>query len=49
VTTHLERIYRRLGITSRGKLADYVLDGSGPAGAGLRTATDTGRATRPKD
>jgi DNA-binding NarL/FixJ family response regulator len=39
VTTHLERIYRRLGLSSRAELSRYVVEQTGPA---LRTATDTG-------
>jgi ATP/maltotriose-dependent transcriptional regulator MalT len=44
VTTHLERIYRRLGFSSRAELSRYVAASADP---GLRTATDTGSvATR---
>lgn len=39
VTTHLERIYRRLGISSRAELSRYVAASAGPE---LRSATDTG-------
>jgi DNA-binding CsgD family transcriptional regulator len=39
VTTHLERIYRRLGISSRAELSRYVAADAPP---GLRRATDTG-------
>ena len=49
VTTHLERIYRRLGIASRGELTSYLRDDSGRTSTGLRTATDTGRGDRRKD
>ena len=33
VTTHLERIYRRLGISSRAELSRYVTDGPAVDGA----------------
>ena len=39
VTTHLERIYRRLGFSSRAELSRYVAEAAGPE---LRMATDTG-------
>lgn len=39
VTTHLERIYRRMGFSSRADLSRYVI---GAARPGLRRATDTG-------
>lgn len=38
VTTHLERIYRRLGLSSRAELSRYVAASGEP---GLRRATDT--------